>query len=200
MTEAEFGALVQAFGLWIIAPIALVEGPAISVVSGYLARLGFLGLPQTYACLVVADLVGDSLLYLAGRRWRGRLATPWLGKLGLTRRRLAGGLRAFQAKGARLLVVGKLTHSAGFAVLVAAGMSRMAFGRFLALNLAATLPKVAGLMALGWGSEKSQDALRIGFGACRSFLWSLSWPCSCLLFCVKANHNEVWIYLPDPCL
>jgi membrane protein DedA with SNARE-associated domain len=26
----------------------------------------------------------------------------------------------------------------------------MAFGRFLALNLAATLPKVAGLMALGW--------------------------------------------------
>lgn len=150
MTEAEFGALVQAFGLWIIAPIALVEGPAISVVSGYLARLGFLGLPQTYACLVVADLVGDSLLYLAGRRWRGRLATPWLGKLGLTRRRLAGGLRAFQAKGARLLVVGKLTHSAGFAVLVAAGMSRMAFGRFLALNLAATLPKVAGLMALGW--------------------------------------------------
>jgi len=167
MTEGEFGAMVQEFGLWIIAPIALVEGPAISVVSGYLARLGFLGLPQTYACLVVADLVGDSLLYLAGRRWRGRLATPWLRKVGLTRRRLAGGLRAFRAKGGRLLVIGKLTHSAGFAVLVAAGMSRMAFGRFLALNLAATLPKVAGFMALGWVFGEIS-------GRVADWLWGLS--------------------------
>lgn len=167
MTEAEFGALVQVFGLWIIAPVALVEGPAISVVSGYLARLGFLGLPQTFASLVVADLVGDSLLYLAGRHWRGRLATPWLGKLGLTRRRLVWGLRAFRAKGGRLLVVGKLTHSAGFAVLVAAGMSRMVYGRFLALNLAATLPKVAGFMAIGWVFGEIS-------GRVTDWLWGLS--------------------------
>ena len=160
MTEADLGALVRHYGMLVIAPLALLEGPVISVISGYLARLGLIRLPQVYAVLVLADLAGDVLLYTLGRQGRAGMALPWLSVFGVTRRRLARVLRGFRAKGGRLLVIGKLTHSAGFAVLLAAGMARMPFARFLALNLLATLPKVAFFMALGWWFGRIAD--RVG--------------------------------------
>lgn len=148
MTGADFAALVQDYGLWIIAPVALVEGPVISILSGWLARMGMIGLPKLYLCLVLADLAGDVVLYAVGRYGRGRAAF-WQASPRF-RKGLARGLRAFRARGGRILVLGKITHSAGFAVLLAAGLARMPFGRFLVLNLAATMAKTALFMAAGW--------------------------------------------------
>lgn len=150
MTESDIVGLVADYGLWIIAPIALVEGPAISVLSGYLARLGALPLGKIYGCLVLADLLGDLMIYAIGRHLRTRPNSPWLAKTGWGRRQWAQALRAFQAKGGRYLIAAKLTHTAGFAALIAAGMARMPVGKFLAVNLLATLPKVAAFVALGW--------------------------------------------------
>lgn len=150
MTEAEIGALIRDWGLIILAPLAVLEGPIVAIVSGYLSRAGLLMLPQAMVVLVLADLLGDVVLYMLGRRGRAGAALPWLARFGVTRRRLARVLRAFRARGGRILVLGKLTHSAGFAVLLAAGMARMPFARFLALNLLATLPKVAAFLWLGW--------------------------------------------------
>lgn len=160
MTETDIYALIQDYGLMIIAPIALLEGPVVSVVSGYLAKAGLIKVPQTFSVLVLADLVGDCIVYAIGRKGRARVALPWLAACGVTRRRLAQVLRSFRTKGGRILVVGKLTHSAGFAVLLAAGMARMSFPRFVALNLLATLPKVAVFMALGWWFGQIAD--RVG--------------------------------------
>lgn len=150
MTEAEIGALIRHWGLIILAPLAVLEGPVVAIVSGYLSRAGLLRLPQAMVVLVLADLLGDVVLYTLGRRGRAGVALPWLARFGVTRRRLARVLRAFRARGGRILVLGKLTHSAGFAVLLAAGMARMPFAQFLALNLLATLPKVAVFLWLGW--------------------------------------------------
>lgn len=160
MTEADIGALIRDYGMLIIAPLAVLEGPVVSVVAGYLAKAGLILLPQTFGVLVLADLVGDVILYTIGRRGRARVALRWLAAFGVTRRRLARVLRAFRAQGGRILVIGKLTHSAGFAVLLAAGMARMPIAQFLALNLLATLPKVALFLGLGWWFGKVSD--RVG--------------------------------------
>lgn len=150
MTQAELGAWIGDYGLIIIAPLAVLEGPVLSVVSGYLARLSLISLPQVFGLLVLADLIGDTALYVLGRQGRIGVAVRWLGALGVTRKRVAWFIRAFRTKGGRILVVGKLTHSAGFAVLLAAGLVRMPFARFLALNFLATIPKVAVFMMIGW--------------------------------------------------
>lgn len=160
MTEAEIGALIRDYGMLVIAPLAVLEGPVVSVVAGYLVKLGLIGAPLSFAVLVLGDLLGDVILYTLGRRGRARVALPWLSAFGVTRRRLARLLRAFRAKGGRILIIGKLTHSAGFAVLLAAGMARMPFARFLGLSLLATVPKVAALMALGWFYGRVAD--RVG--------------------------------------
>lgn len=57
----------------------------------------------------------------------------------------------FDTRGGRTLLLGKLTHSMGFAVLAAAGAGHMRLGRFLWFNLIGTLPKTLMFVALGYG-------------------------------------------------
>lgn len=181
MTEAEIGALIRDYGLLVIAPLALLEGPLVSVASGYLAKAGLVPLQRVFAVLVLADLAGDLVLYWIGRQGRAGLALPWLARIGVTRRRLSGALRAFRRNGGRLLVLGKLTHSAGFAVLLAAGMARMPVARFLVLNTVATVPKTAACVAVGWWFGAVTDRvghwlaggalLVLGFGLVLSVLY-----------------------------
>jgi membrane protein DedA with SNARE-associated domain len=150
MDGAGIVGLIGSHGLAVLVPVAVVEGPVVSVIAGYLVRLNLIGLTQTLVLLVLADLAGDLLLYGLGRSGRVSFALHWLRRFGVTRDRLAWLIRAFRARGGRILILGKLTHSAGFAVLLAAGLARMPPGRFLALNLLATVPKVCALVAIGW--------------------------------------------------
>lgn len=143
--------LMQSHGLWLLAPIAIIEGPIISVIAGYLAHLGAFNLGAAYVIVVLADLVGDTLFYLFGRNGLGWLSPRWRSRLGLTEERLAGLAEHFDAKGGRTLILGKLTHTLGALALVAAGMAHMRFVPFLWYNLVATLPKSLFFLALGYG-------------------------------------------------
>jgi membrane-associated protein len=78
------------------------------------------------------------------------LPLPVRMRFGVSRRRMAVLMRTYRDNGVRVLVVGKLTHAAGFAVLVAAGAARMPFGTFVLANLLATIPKSLALVALGY--------------------------------------------------
>lgn len=150
MGGADLPALIQNHGLLILAPLALIEGPVVTVIAGWLARLGLMDLRAVLICVILADVAGDALFYALGRYGRHRVPQRWLNRIGLTRPRLAGLVRAFRAQGTRLLVIGKLTHSAGAAVLTAAGIARMNFGKFLLVNLLASIPKSLLFAGLGW--------------------------------------------------
>ncbi|HHC30192.1 MAG TPA: DedA family protein [Rhodobacterales bacterium] len=143
--------LMQSHGLWLLAPIAIIEGPIITVIAGYLAHLGAFSLGAAYVIVVLADLVGDALFYLFGRNGLGWLSPRWRNRLGLTEDRLAGLAEHFDAKGGRTLILGKLTHTLGALALIAAGMAHMRFVPFLWYNLVATLPKSLFFLALGYG-------------------------------------------------
>jgi membrane protein DedA with SNARE-associated domain len=141
--------LVQAHPFLFLFPLAVVEGPIVTVVAAWLLRDNLWNLAAVYAICVLADLVGDAVLYALGRRAHA-LSPRWQQRLGLTTDRL-GQLNAhFDSHGPTTLAIGKLTHSAGFAVLLAAGASRMPFGRFLGWNLLATLPKTLAFLLIGY--------------------------------------------------
>lgn len=148
--DAELLNLIQQYGLLILTPIAVLEGPIVSVIGGYLGGQGLLNLWALMVALVFADLLGDAILYLVGRR--GGVLLPRR-----LRARLQAGSgmqerlkRQMRDRGGRVLVIAKLTHGAGFAVLLAAGAVRYPFGRFLLFNLLATIIKTGALVALGW--------------------------------------------------
>lgn len=139
--------IVQDHGLAVLFPVAILEGPIVTVIAAWLARQGLMNVIGVYLVCVVADLVGD-----AGMYWLGRRGVPprLRRRLGVSAARLTAMRKHFRENGPRTLVIGKITHSAGFAVLLAAGASRMPFWPFLWWNLIATLPKTALFLGIGW--------------------------------------------------
>lgn len=151
--------LLKVHGLTILAPLAVLEGPIVTVIAAYLASLAYLDVRLVFVVVVLADLLGDSILYGVGRRGPGALPARWRSRFGVTEARLAALQGHFHAQGGRTLVLGKLTHSAGMVVLIAAGAARMPFWRFLGFNLVATLPKSLLFVVLGYTLGKAYTAI-----------------------------------------
>jgi membrane protein DedA with SNARE-associated domain len=131
-------------------PILVVEGPIITIIAGFLVSLGYLDFTATYLLAVTADLVGDTLYYVAGRigtncfldRWTTRLRNVW---------DQIEGLRShFERHVGKTLLMGKLTHGAGGLILLTAGAVRIPFAAFFWFNLLGTLPKSLLLLLLGY--------------------------------------------------
>lgn len=144
-------ALITKYGLAIVAPIAVVEGPIVTVIAAWLASQGLMSLWAVVLVVILADLVGDFGFYALGRWGLGKLPARWLERMHLTDTRLADLTRHFEGHGGRTLLLGKITHSAGFAVLVAAGMARMPLLWFFWFNLVGTVPKSLFFVGLGYG-------------------------------------------------
>lgn len=142
--------LMQSHGLWLLAPIAVLEGPIITVIAGYLANIGAFNPVAAYIVVVVADLVGDVAFYFLGVTGMAWLPVSWRRKLGLSDERLSGLVDHFRAAGGRTLIAGKLTHTLGALALIAAGVARMPFLSFLWYNFVATLPKSLFFLLLGY--------------------------------------------------
>lgn len=151
MTAAEtMLQLLQANGLLVLFPLAVIEGPIVTVIAGWLAQLGYFPFGWAMSILVLADLTGDSLLYGLGRTGPGVLPHKWRLALGVTDTRMARMNGHFGKQGGRTLIAAKLTHTFGFVVLVAAGASRMSFPAFLWFNLVGTIPKVLFFLLAGY--------------------------------------------------
>ncbi|PWE31547.1 DedA family protein [Pararhodobacter marinus] len=151
MTSPEILTLVQDHGLLLLAPLAVIEGPIMSILGGSLSGADLFNVWAVLAIVIAADLFGDMGLYWIGMRGEAllpeRLRARVLNPDSALQRRLRYELTDH---GVRLLVLGKLTHGAGFAVLMAAGAMRYPFAKFVLVNLGATAVKSGALVALGW--------------------------------------------------
>ena len=152
-------ALITSFGLLILAPIAVVEGPIVTVIAAWLASQGLLSLPSVFVVVVLADLAGDGLLYGVGRGVLGRISPRWRIRMGLLPDKMAILLDIFHNRGGRVLLAAKWTHAAGLPVLVAAGAARMSFWRFLQFNLIGTIPKTLVLLAIGYAFGSAHETI-----------------------------------------
>lgn len=150
MTFDTLIAAVASHGVTILLPLSIIEGPIVTILAGYASRLGVFQIPVAFAIVVLGDLIGDSLLYLLGQRGLGRIPPKWLARLGLAPDRVTALSEHFAEKGGRTLILAKITHSVGAAVMVAAGLARMPFWMFMWFNLLGTLPKSAVFLALGY--------------------------------------------------
>jgi len=142
--------LLEAHPYLLLFPLVMLEEPIVTICAGFLVSAGLASWPVAYAIAVTADLTADTFYYLLGRSARRPRIRRLVRRLGLTegrRERLEWEVRK---NGARTLVGAKVADAAAIPVLVATGLAGTGYGRFLAWNAAATLPKAAALMALGF--------------------------------------------------
>lgn len=140
-----------AHGSALILPLSVIEGPVVSIITGFLSAQGTVRWYWALCLLVCGDVIGDLMYYWIGRSGRAPLA-GLARRLGVRRGvppEVQAGLRQNAAK---MLCIGKWTHSIGGLVLVGSGMLRVPLPRFILVNLLATVPKSAVLFCVGYFS------------------------------------------------
>jgi membrane protein DedA with SNARE-associated domain len=167
-------ALIQGYGLLILVPFAIIEGPIATVLAAYLAHQGYMNVVAVYAVCVAGDLIGDTLLYLMGRFGAGRLPVGIMMRLGITEARKLTMTQHFTVKGGRTLRFAKITHSAGLPILIASGMARMNFMLYMWYNLMGTLPKTALMVLIGY-------YFGAAYGVIDTYIYHISLALLCLL-------------------
>jgi membrane protein DedA with SNARE-associated domain len=142
--------LVNQYGYFILYPIAVLEGPIISIIAGFMASKGLLDGFAAYLILVLGDTTGDILYYLLGRFGGYQFVKRWGERIGLSKKRMDAVDRHFIHHGGKTLLFGKWTQTVGAPILVTAGMLRMKFAKYMWYNTLGTLPKSLVLLLLGY--------------------------------------------------
>ena len=142
--------LISAYGLWLLLPFSVAEGPIITVIAAYLAHQGLMPVIGVYLVCVLGDLIGDAMWYCLGRFAPDLLPLRWQERFGITEGRKLALEDHFAQRGGRTLLFGKLTHSAGMPIMVASGLARMPFGPYIWYNLLGTIPKTLVFVVIGY--------------------------------------------------
>ena len=165
MTIAALTIFLAKYGLLLLLPLAVVEGPLISVLAGALAANGVIAWYGALPLLILGDLIGDLLYYAIGRLSDSRLH-HFAVRLGIPVHRAEAFTARVAARSTYMLLIGKWTHAIGALVLIAAGAARVGLARFMVVNLLATVPKSALLFFAGSyaGAHLAVPMSRFGLG------------------------------------
>jgi len=139
-------------------PIAVFEGPIVTVIVGFLVSLSKINVLAAYLIIIVGDLVGDTLYYIFGRSGGRKLVKKWGVKFGITPEKLEHIESHFKRHPGKTLILGKMAHGLGGFFLTAAGLAKMNYGHFLFYNFVPTVFKTLLLLSLGYyfGNAYSQ--------------------------------------------
>jgi len=131
-------------------PLAVIEGPIITIITGFFSSLGYINFFAAYFVITAGDLTGDILYYLAGRYGGRKFIDRWGRFIGVGEREVEALEKQFDKRGSKLLFIGKLSHGVGGAFLAAAGVIKMPFINFFFSNFLATLLKSLALLIVGY--------------------------------------------------
>lgn len=115
----------------------IVEGPVVMLTSGFLYRLGLFEILPLYLSLMAGDFVADIGWYAVGR-FGARAILNRFGKfLNITPEIILKIEKRFKAYQNKILFISKITMGFGFALatLIVAGMLKVDFKKYAALNL-----------------------------------------------------------------
>lgn len=133
--------------------MAFFEGPILFTVCGFLLRFG----TEHFLPLFVAlgNVLGDTLWYCLGYFFARRTILKRGSLLGISSDHLISSERIFERYQGRMLFLTKATLGFGTSVglpamLTAAGMAKVPFGRYMAFSLAGELVLAGIFMSIGY--------------------------------------------------
>ena len=137
----------------VILPLAVLEGPMVTVVSGILVARGVLGFFPTLAVVLLGDLVSDPALYMIGRFGRGLLHRFPIVKVPPARLKLLE--HQYARHPWKTVIAGKLSYGLGSVFVIATGASHMPWGKFAKYMGTVDLIKSTTLLTLGFFSGRA---------------------------------------------
>ena len=141
MTIIEY---ILAYKYLILLPLSIIEGPFLAVICGFLVVGKILNPWIVFPILLAGDIIGDALLYYAGRTGKGVLRF-----FKVKEENLEEAKKYFANNHHKALIMSKLIHGLGFTGLLAAGAVRVPYKKYFITCATVTLVQSAILLALG---------------------------------------------------
>lgn len=118
-------ALLLTYKYIILVPLAIVEGPIITVVCGFLVTLGVFNPILVYVVMVLGDIVGDGIIYYVG--YSGK---RFLKFFKITDEKLEKAKIYFRDNHHKAIMMSKFIHGLGIVGLIAAGASHVPYKKY----------------------------------------------------------------------
>ena len=136
----------------LITPAVFVFGAPVGLVAGFLLRLDVLEIIPTCLALAVGELGSDVLWYWLGYRYGDPFTKRFGRYFGITPTSVAYAKELYGKHHDIIIFTSKLTAGLGFSTLIlfTAGLSRVSFRRYMALNIAGQFLWTAGLLSVGY--------------------------------------------------
>jgi len=142
--------LIYTYSYLILFPLIVVEGPIITIISGFLVSTGFLDLIPAYLTILIANLVGDAIYYSAGRWWFKSSITRLTNFFRVKKERMERLESRLRKNSGKLIFFGKLSHFLGAPILVASGVVEIPFIKYIIYCFFAEAPKSLILLLVGY--------------------------------------------------
>ena len=137
--------LLLTYKYLILMPLAIIEGPIIAVICGFLVTLGIFNPLLTYAILVAGDIVGDGVIYYIG--YSGK---RFLKYFRITEEKLEKAKTYFHENHHKAIAMSKLVHGIGFTGLIAAGATHVPYKRYFKTCTLISLIQSVIMMLIGF--------------------------------------------------
>lgn len=140
--------LLLAYKYLILLPLAIVEGPIITVVAGFLVTLGKMDIFVVYAIAVLGDFIGDTVLYGLGR-FGNNFVYTYGHYIGAGHEEIEKAKIFFAEKHNKAIVMSKIFHGVGASGLVAAGVLAIPYPRYMRTCFYIALAQAAVFLFIG---------------------------------------------------
>ena len=141
-----------------IFPIAVLEGPIITIISGFLISRGVLSVWGAFLVVFLGDAISDSVFYFIGRG--GKKYIHKLKFLRITEERVARVEAQYERSPWKTMIIAKVSYGLGIPFMLATGLSKMSTERFLFFM--GVLNAIRSIVLLSIGYYFGRLALRYG--------------------------------------
>jgi len=132
----------------ILFPVSIIEGPIITIISGFLVAQGIMNMFVVYGIIVVGDIIGDTIAYGIGRYGVNKLRRL-NAFLRITPKKMKDAEKFFDIHQHKAIIFSKVFHGVGTLGLIAAGMLKVQYPRYLSSCFKVSLLQSAFLLILG---------------------------------------------------
>lgn len=137
--------LLTNYGYFILFPLAVIEGPMVAIVAGFLSSLGFMNIFFAFAIIMTGDVVGDSGYYMIGR-WGGNYFSRYFTKHA---EKISKVKTYFETHQRKAIALSKLFHGIGITGLLAAGSLKIPYKRYITICFLTTAAQSVVLFIIG---------------------------------------------------
>jgi len=129
--------------------LAIVEGPIVAVIAGFLCTGGYLNPFIVFPIIIVGDIIGDSICYLFGRWGVPNFVKKISRFFGLTPEKIEQVRAYYELHPKRTISLSKIALGIGVAGIYLAGNSKVPYSKFIKICLATSALQYVFYLGIG---------------------------------------------------